>query len=318
MKPTRYIIGVLIAAAIAWPAFGTIRALYILWPCRIDAFVPDENYVASCDYRPYGSFEHQVFFHGLRDTGRRIREADVIFVGDSRVGFAFSRPNIEAFFSNRGVRFLISSFGYGEGLLFASEVLRRHHAQPTLLVINVAPLIYKLYPVSEPALYAMNNPIASYFDAIFTLAAHSVYAYLCPTCGGLAVMMRSRRTGQWDWRTFDAANGKGAIEISITDPPSDEELQRWASVAEGWVRKLIEAARPRCVVLTDIPYMGPVGIYARELGRRLNVPVLLPEAGPMRGFDKQHLDGHSSVAWTNAFMSESDALVRAQCGGWPK
>lgn len=316
MEPRRYIVAVLLLAAVAWPILALINALFNLSPCRIDLYERGENYVSSCEDKRFGDFEHQVFYHGMLDTDRRLREADVIFLGDSRVGFAFSHPNIETFFSERGARFLVASFGYAEGWQFAADVLKRHQSRPTMLVINVAPFFNgPSREFSEPARYVTSHPIGSYVEALFAEVAQPIYSYFCPKCGKSPSMIRSRLTGQWDWRTFDLANGVGVFPLKVIPDPPHEAIAAWADVAEAQARQLLSYTHARCVVFTDVPHDGAVGVFARELGRRLSVPVVLPEVPSTRSFDRQHLDGHSSVSWTNALLAQLEAIATSQCGG---
>jgi hypothetical protein len=322
MTPWRYLLVVLVASIVAWPAFAAIRAVYNILPCRVALYAADENYIASCQDKRFGDFEHQVFYHGMLDTDRRLREADVLFLGDSRVGFAFSRSNVAAFFGDRGARFFIASFGYAEGWQFAAEVLKRHRPSPAVLVINVAPFFNASRDepgrLSEPARYAIDHPIASYVDALVIAAVQPLYARLCPSCGAEPIVVRSRKTGQWDWRAFDAANGVGVNAVFAAPSPSPEMLRRWVDTAEVQARQLLSHTPARCIVLTDIPYSGPVGAFATELGARLGASVLLPKVDGLRSFDKWHLDGRSSIAWSDAFLAELDALVTSRCGGWSK
>jgi hypothetical protein len=114
----RYLLIVLISFSISWPKIATIRYLFNISFCNVAIMSYAINYVAFCGDKHFGDLEHEAFYYGSFDTDRRIREADVLFIGDSHVQYAFSHPNVATFFSERNATFFLAGFGYGEGFRF--------------------------------------------------------------------------------------------------------------------------------------------------------------------------------------------------------
>jgi hypothetical protein len=311
-----YLVTLLLAFVVAWPVAGIVRGIYRTVPCRLDLYT-QTNYLASCEDFGFGDLEHQAFYHGLYQTDRRLREADVIFLGDSRVQYAFSRDNVASFFADNRAKFFVAAFGYTEGWLFPTAVLERHNVRPAVLVVNVAPFFnltldgIEFGGTSGPAKYVLEHPINSYFDALMMEAAVRFFAAICPTCGWKPVTMRREATGQWDWHSFDPGIGTGQWEVQERTTITDDGLRRWGDAAEPQARKLLAAASARCVVFTQVPHNGPIGngAFARELGARLDIKVILPKVDGLRTLDPYwHLDQASSVKWSDAFLQELKKL----------
>jgi hypothetical protein len=307
----RYLAVLFIAFAVAWPSFAMVQAIHNVSFCSLNGYDARTNYVAFCGDLHYGDFEHQVFYDGSFDTSQRLRESDVLFIGNSQIQAAFSRSNVAPFFEQRSARFFMAGFGYVEGWRFPAAVMRRHRAGPKILVLNVS---YWIDWTSEPARYTVDHPISGPIGAFFKGLAPSVYAWLCATCGGSPSLLRSKGTGQWDWRNFDPVKLDGD-PVEATRLASDEEIQAWADHVLPWAKELIASTSARCVILTQVPSPGPQEVYAQKLAQYVDAHVILPKVEGLRTWDGSHLTAASSVAWSGAFLRELDALG-PRCGAW--
>jgi hypothetical protein len=309
----RYLAAVLATFVVAWLAFSIISYTYKIAYCNLAPYSPPENYVALCSDTHFGDFEHEAFYYGLFETDRKLREADVLFIGDSHLQFAFSRPNVEPFFKMRHARFFLAGFGYQEGWHFIDEVFKRHPPKPKILVINEDG--FSAQHASEPAEQVTEHPISSFIESELKSVAQPIEATLCRACGRADIIVRSRETGQWYWPNFNNVNIAGAFPVTPSASPSEGNLEAWLAQAEPQARKLITDASATCIVLTDAPYNGPVGAFARALAGRLGARLILPELAGLRTQDGSHLDAQSAVNWSNAFLAELDA-VGSRCGAW--
>jgi hypothetical protein len=308
-----YLLTVLFAFSIAWPTFATARYLYKISFCSLTYYSFGVNYVAYCGDKHFDDFEHQVFYEGTFDTDRRLREADVLFLGDSHIQYAFSHPNVAPFFAQRHARFFLAGLGYIEGWKFIDEVLKRHPPHPKILVINLDPFFTR--PPSEPARYVLEHPLSSFVDAKFKGAVQPIYAALCRECGRSASLVRSRDSGQWNLLAFDPNNSVGQYPVTPNATPTDDSVSAWAALAEPEARELLADASARCVVFTDTPHDGRVGSYATRLAAQFNAIVILPELPGLRTYDTNHLDSQSAIAWSNAFLEQLDQ-IGSRCGAW--
>src|SRR5688572_16088191 len=60
------------------------------------------QYLAYCNVEGYGEYDHGAFWFELEpDTHAAAREAEVIFLGNSRLQFAFSTASTERWFKER-------------------------------------------------------------------------------------------------------------------------------------------------------------------------------------------------------------------------
>src|SRR5262249_4877971 len=104
--------------------------------CRSSGYSVDD-FLAYCRSSHYGDYEHGALYYGLEPSARdNIRNAQVIFLGSSKIQAAFSSKAVRAYFGKHGIPFFVLGFGYGESSPFASAILKRLGASPKVLVIN--------------------------------------------------------------------------------------------------------------------------------------------------------------------------------------
>jgi hypothetical protein len=116
---------------------------------------------------------------------------------------------------------------------------------------------------------------------------------------------------------------RGSYPLAPATTLSEAVVSDWLAVAMPQAALLLDALAPNCVVLTDTPYDGAVGAFARSLADGLRtsragqfgVYFLDPEMAGLRTLDHGHLDEASAIAWSTAFLAGLEPIGR-QCGVW--
>ena len=107
-----------------------------IFACQGDGYA--FGYLASCNGENYGDYEHGAFWFDLEPAAvNSARNADVLFVGNSRVQIALSAPATAEWFSSLHARYYLLGFSYDENVNFTELLLRRIHARPQVYVIDV-------------------------------------------------------------------------------------------------------------------------------------------------------------------------------------
>lgn len=317
---SRYLWSLAVLFPVLWlAASGTS---YFLAIARCDG-TPDSTdaYIAYCLDREFGDFEHEAFYFGLNRTAQSLAETRVLFLGNSKMQYAFSRDNVAAFFAERRARFFVMGFGHGEQSRFPEMVLQRHPARPVLAVINVDPFFTD--GITEPAAFPLLHPVAGRVDATFKSVMQMPRAWLCRSkpgamlerllCAGEAAMMRSEVTGQWNVSAF-RTDPDPTYPLPAVVPVADAALGQWLARARLIAPEFLKVVQARCVVFTSVP-SDAGSVHARRLAAELGVPFIGPEIAGLATIDHIHLDGKSGVAWSDAFLRELDPVGRA-CGAW--
>jgi hypothetical protein len=312
----RYLWFVLAMFPLFWLAVGGASYFLAVTKCNANQSSRDA-YIAYCLDREYGDFEHEAFYFGLNNTDRALAETQVLFLGNSKMQYAFSRDNVAPFFDERNARFFVMGFGHGEQSRFPELVLRRHPARPALAIINVDP--YFTDGITEPAAFPVQHPVAGYIDAVYKSAMQMPRAWLCRKwahpllCDGRPAMMRSEITGQWNVAQF-MPDPDPPYPTQAVVPVADEALRQWLARAKVIAPEFLKTLKARCVVFTAVP--SDAGkIYGELLGRQLGVRFISPDVAGLTTIDHIHLDGKSAVAWSDAFLRELDSVGR-DCGAW--
>jgi hypothetical protein len=114
-RPALYI-AVILGVVLATYAYK-LRTEGIL-ACPADGYGPD-RYLAYCQAAAYGDFEHGAFWFGLDPSIQNsVANAEVLFLGSSRMQIALSTAATRDWFSSGRVRYFLMGFGYTGNALF--------------------------------------------------------------------------------------------------------------------------------------------------------------------------------------------------------
>jgi hypothetical protein len=304
-QQTIYICVVLLAALVACAyEFRTST----IFSCQADGYNSD-RYVAYCQGAHYADYEHGAFYFDLEPSVQNyVRDTDVLFLGTSRLQFAFSTTATADWFAAASARYYLMGFTYFEDVLFAEKLLRKIHPRAKVYVINVDGFFDR--SETSPAKAVLHDPEARHRYETKRLWQHvhePVCKALAALCGHKTVIFRSRETGAYAMEL--AASEQKIIPVSY-DQGVDQGLV--ASNTAAAVDFLSEFTQGKCVILTNVPLVGTkIGnsnAIAAGLGMKLTAPEILEG---LQTFDGFHLDQPSAERWSQSFFRIAGPEIRS-------
>ena len=284
------------------------------WPgaCSAGGYV-DDQYLAYCNSVRYGDYEHYAFLHAT-EPGQieAVRDADVLFLGNSRAQFAFSTDAVERAMTALGIPFFVFGFGLGGTSDVPLAVMRRHDIDARALVINADPFFSRVVnPTFERVL--AGGVLVDWEHRVKRLeqtlqrrvcggadAPRWVDALLC--AGDEVTIYRTPDTGRWDTRWFEAPASYPVTWAERPRPDRERRLARAAAIAEEFIAE--SGAERSCVVLTVVPHEDTRESFALELALLLGVRWSSPDVERLTTFDHSHLTGESARRWSAALMDD--------------
>jgi len=298
-------IPLLLIASVA--AFGYGVRTRTIFACQADGYSAD-RYLAYCNGANYADYEHGAFQFNLEPSVQdAVRNADVLFLGNSRVQVAFSTAPTEHWFSANSARYYLLGFSYYENALFEGKLLDRIHPRASVYVINVNDFFVPTESV--PVKVIMHDPKAS--DEYETKRFwQSVHEQICGTftmvCGRKFVIFRSRDTG-----AYYTEGSVGPKEVPVSHDPVADQSAVKANIAAA-VDFLSRFAQKKCVILTIIPYVGTDIGTAKAIAQGLGLKLVTPEnMEGLQTYDGYHLDQPSAQRWSQAFFQIAGPEIRS-------
>src|SRR5580658_2928019 len=195
MQPLNYIFFVL------FTVFATLiyqLRIETIFACQATMYSAD-RYIASCNGTHYADYEHGAFAFELEPEAENFaRDADVLFLGNSRLQFAFSNSATGDWFSRASARYYLLGFTYYENMVFAEELLRKIRPRAKVYVINVDDFFDRTE--TPPAKTILHDPTARTRYETKRLWQH-IHEPLCRVfpvvCGRQFAIFRSRETGAY-------------------------------------------------------------------------------------------------------------------------
>lgn len=260
-------------------------------------------------FEPVGDeLSHTIFYHDLGDSINAARQADIIFIGNSRLNLGLRGEVIVEEAERLGLKVFPLGFGFGEAHRFPMEILRRHNLSPKLVVSTGGPWFYG-DRISEIGLEAMNmsrwDAVKKRLEAVavFNLT-YLLHQYLPrfdiynKELYPAWISYRSARTGflkvvREPGASFPVANDKEPVDYQ----------HRIASVS-NMNEEL--AARGSLLITTVVPFTRTRSGHLQEINHELGVPYILPSFTGLTSGDASHLDARSARIYAKRFW---EALV---------
>lgn len=298
-----YLTVVLASALLA--CLVTVLAVWTHRASQCRASSVKDAYLAYCGQPKYGDYEHGAFYLNLEPgLASHLRSADVLFAGSSQAQYGFSTEATRRFFAQRTVRHYLMGFGYNEGSLFPTEIIAGLRLAPKVVVISTDnfPGSY----LSPPAQSLIEARLGERLNYLAKSVANRLSRLTCDLVQGVcsrqfASLYRAIEDGHWLFAQNDALPAIPIDPEKHVSIPRDTFPERIAAARE-FVRRAGVAGE--CVVVTASPN-GQVDWepLARDIGRALSSPVVLPRLAGLATFDDIHLTPASAERWSAAVLA---------------
>ena len=269
-----------------------------------------DHYLAYCQTGGYGDYDHGAFWFGLEPEAQRAAtDADVLFLGNSRMQFAFSTETTAQWFSSVATRFYLLGFSYGENAVFEGPLLGRLKPKASVYVINVDRFFdASLVTLPTAALRrGSSDALARYEEKKRWQSFHKGICEAVPAvCGHQVAFFRSRDTGAWELKgseDFKAA--------AVSDAAPGEAADHWkrdSVLAEEFVSRL--PVNRQCVILTIAPWSATSIQEANAIASGLKLDLVAPTLAGLRTLDGDHLEHKSSARWSAAFFDAAGPRIQ--------
>lgn len=312
---------ILNAAGIAFYTFALITvmvaafALHMrengIFSCPADRYGGD-HYLGLCDSSAYGDFDHGAFWFGLEPEAiAAARNAEVLFLGNSKLQFGLSSPALGLWFSERDASYYLLGFSHDENVEFASPLLQRMRPRARVYVINAEGFFTDRQTAPAAAVMTDQDGLNRYRGK---QAWQPLHRWLCgrwpALCGNRAAFYRQRETGAW---IFTGSFGEGLEKpVGPEAPPDLEKVAQMRAHVGDFFNQL--GVERECVILTALPYQYDERRTMERFAAEEGMAFIAPQLTTLRTFDGYHLDRGSAQLFTTAFFQQAGPRI-SRCLG---
>lgn len=272
-----------------------------------------EHYMAYCHSTRYGDYEHFAMYNNLEPRATdALKQASVLFLGNSNTQYAFSTSAVSDYFETRGISHYVMGFGQGAQSPVAHAVIKKHQLQPQMVVANIDPFFSTETNGTFQRVLDGDDKLATEFKRKQQLQNWQSRVCAQPNsrwsrwaCQGKAeTLYRSRANGHWV-TDYYRDNQRHPV---TTSNDLIESLDQAAQAANDFISSI--NVRRECVVLTLTPRTGTPSHFAKALSVQLGLPLLEPALDNLVTIDHSHLDKDSAMRWSSAFLIEFDQYAK--------
>jgi hypothetical protein len=266
------------------------------------------SYLAYCNSLSYGDYDHgALWFNYEPEVRERAASAPVLFLGSSRMEFAFSTIATDEWFAAHRLGYYLLGFSHTENVKFVSPLLGMIQPRARAYVINIDGFFDDRETEPVAAIWHGDNPRSRYYRKQLWQGPHRIVCSTLPAlCGDNLGFFRTRSTGTWTFQGHDAV-----VHGGIADAPlKDRQLViRRVKIAEEFLAQL--PVERGCVFFTVAPWAATPREEANAVATALGVRIFAPRGEDLHTFDGSHLDNPSAETWSRQFFAlAGDSIER--------
>jgi hypothetical protein len=303
-RPTIYISVILVATLVSYAYQLRTQSIFACPATWYDS----DHYIAYCGADSYGDYEHGAFWFDLEPSAQAFaKNADVLFLGDSRLQIGFSTTATANWFSTTSTRYYLLGFAYWENMVFAEGLLRRIQPKARVYVINVDGFFER--SETPPVKTILHDPEARRryeVKRLWQRIHEPVCRNLPRFCRHELTWFRSRETGAYinpprEWKPI-AVSYDQAIDQDVVNSYTDAAILFLSQVP----------VKRSCIILTMVPKTETKIGNAKAVATALGTNFVAPEISEGLGTDDgSHLTQPSAQRWSQAFFEAAGSKIRS-------
>lgn len=288
---------VFIAGQIDFPK----RVVKAQWMPKLEIPKQDEYFYSE----PVGdSLSQLVLYHNLGESIEQARQADILFVGNSRLQYGFRETLVQEA-AEMGLKVFSLGMGHSERAKFALEIIEKYEIKPKVLVVTGGPFFFKeKYSKVAKEVRGLTAWQArkKYWESQalwrFQKLLHAVVPKLSLRKKTLTKKFVNYRSDQHGW-FYPALEPRGEFPVKAGKEKGDYHFV--LPEAEKLIRSM--ATQNTLTVFTLVPYSKTLTGHYALLQSNYSVPVILPDFDGLKTSDSSHLTKDSARIYSSRFWA---------------
>jgi hypothetical protein len=304
----------LVATSTYWVKFAPRYEL----PANTEKIIDlQEYYLAAQETFHY---DHLAYYRGRPDILKSLSEADVVFLGNSRLMLGLSQEALRPFFRERGIRYHVMGFSWAEENRYPELIMNTFQIWPKLVVVNadsffaghLSTFARKIINADDfgRAKMEFEGRVSSDVGYLLHGLLPNFARYGMGTRRRL-IIYRSRYDGTWLW-PWEQVPPSARFPI----PPRHGDV---AGVAD----EIKEARRFKAdldrhgskLVLMLVPNTVASRERVERIAKDLGVPLIAPTLKRPETFDGSHLTKECANEFAELVLRELDPILKQSLDG---
>ncbi len=277
----------------------------------------EKKFLAYCHSSRFGDLEHSVFWKNLEPKLiDNVRNADVLFLGNSRTQYAFSTTAVSDFFKDKSYSHYVFGFGMGSQNIVPEMLAEKYTLNPKVLIINADPFFTNRISGTNQAM--LEETLSRRWELKTKLMLGNLQKNICANndsgilysllCKGVdETLYRRVEDGHWEVEYF---RKNSQIPTAIDNQQNlGVSVDEAKNIAIDFIEKL--GLKKDCVILTVTPRTQTPLAFAQQLAKELGTVGIFPNLENLLTVDDSHLDPASAIRWSSALLNQASSVLES-------
>ena len=278
-----------------------------IFSCQATGYTSD-TYLAYCDANSYGDYDHGAFWFDLEPAAERsAATADVLFLGNSRMQFAFSTTATAQWLASAKY-YLLGFLGF-ENSIFARALLHKLKPKAKVYVIAIDDFFEASErPLAKIVMHGDEGRPRYEVKRLLQIIHKAICGKLTRICGDGVVVFRSLQTGTFNMAQTSKFRGL-ARQVSYDQQIDENAVNEAITIGRVFLSDL--PVKPECIILTASPTVDTKLRVANAIASGLGKTLVVPEQmDGLRTIEGVHLDRPSAERWSEVFFRSASPEIQ--------
>jgi hypothetical protein len=279
IRPGLYIVVLLLSVPVGYVGYLRTQGVFA---CTADGYFETTGaYLGYCNAAGFGDYDHGAFWFGLEPAAVRFAaNADVLFLGSSRVEFALSTVATDHWFSSAGLKHYLLGFANVENSTFVAPLLVRLKPRAKVYIINVDRFFTGVE--TDIGSEILHDPdVEQHFrqKKLWQHLQRSACTRVRAICGHEVAYFRASEHGHW---VAKGSNNNPSAAVADGPIQDRDHWVQYAALAEQFISSLpVDHA---CVLLTVVPSSATRADEAKAIASAVGIELVTPQLDGLRTF----------------------------------
>jgi hypothetical protein len=276
-----------------------------IFSCTASGYASDA-YLGYCGATSYGDYDHGAIWFGLEPAANAAAaNAQVLFIGNSRVQFGLSTKATADWFSSLSTSYYLLGFSHLENYTFEAPLLQELRPRAKVYVINIDSFFEQAETGPGKTVMRDESAKTRYEQKRQWQRIHkAICTRFEAACGHEAAIFRSRPAGTW----VELGGQFTSEPVSYDENIDQKVLASYTALGNEFLPNL--SADRACTILTVVPTVKTGFGTAKAVAAALGLNLVAPRPPGLITFDHLHLNPESAQRWSTAFLEEAGPQIR--------
>jgi hypothetical protein len=272
---------------------------------NLDIRVPNNFYLSSTERK---EIDHSYFLNNQSNIIKKVQEADILLLGNSRMMFGINEKLISEHNNNSRYKIYNFAFDFGEGIEFPKYLIEKYQITPKAIIVHAGPYTFNRFVTDKACESISRSRWFGYRESIELRSNTYLQNWIHK------IIPKIRIWEQHSMRRYRSLmNGCLRYETTLLGEIEFQQMNGDFNIKDEYLMGLNNfytycKEHGISLILTQVPAPDLNANFLSNLANQTNIPSISIAIKNPSTFDNSHLDKQSALKFTEQILHKLKSL----------